>query len=122
MNGPGCLATLVVGFVMGLFRLAVDTPVSLMGHSYEEGSFFWIVNSMFFQYYSMLILVVCVAVFVTVSYLTKAPSYEKISGLTYGTATAEHRADSRASWSKSDVVWSGLVLASILMAYLYFRG
>ncbi|MCB1123567.1 MAG: Na+/glucose cotransporter, partial [Verrucomicrobiae bacterium] len=122
LNGPGCLATLVVGFIMGLFRLVVDTPVSLMGHSYEAGSFLWIVNNMFFQYYSMVILIVCAAVFVVVSYITPAPSYEKISGLTYGTVTDEHRSASRSSWSKPDVVWSGLVLVAILAAYLYFRG
>jgi SSS family solute:Na+ symporter len=29
LNGPGCLAALIVGFIMGLFRLAIDTPVKL---------------------------------------------------------------------------------------------
>ncbi|MEL6312359.1 MAG: sodium/solute symporter, partial [Pseudomonadota bacterium] len=29
LNGPGCLAALIVGGVMGLFRLGVDTPVKL---------------------------------------------------------------------------------------------
>ena len=29
LNGKGCLATLITGFIMGLFRLAVDTPVKL---------------------------------------------------------------------------------------------
>ena len=34
LNGPGCLATLIVGFIMGLVRLAIDTPVALIQ---EEG-------------------------------------------------------------------------------------
>src|SRR5690349_24949296 len=29
LNAKGCLATLITGFVMGLFRLVVDTPVKL---------------------------------------------------------------------------------------------
>ena len=122
LNGPGCLATLAVGFVMGLFRLAIDTPVSLMGHSYAEGSLFWVINNMFFQYYSILILLVCIVVFYLVSYLTPEPDYEKISGLTYGTVTDEHRSATRSSWGLADVLWSAAVLVAILAAYLYFRG
>jgi solute:Na+ symporter, SSS family len=122
LNGPGCLATLVVGFAMGLFRLAIDTPVSLLGHQYAEGSFFWILNNMFFQYYSILILVVCIGVFYAVSYLTPAPDYQRISGLTYGTVTDSHRSESRKSWGFPDLFWSGFTLACIIAAYLSFRG
>ena len=123
LNSKGCLAALIVGFALGLVRLAIDTPVKLKYiTSYTEGSFFWIMNNIFFQYYSLLIFLVCVAVMIVVSYLTKAPSYEKIRGLTYGTRTAEDRAKSRASWTYTDVIASGVVLAIILAAYLYFRG
>jgi SSS family solute:Na+ symporter len=122
LNGPGCLATLLVGFLMGLFRLAIDTPVSLFGKSYAEGSFFWILNNMFFQYYSILILLVCIATFYVVSYATRAPDYEHIGGLTYGTVTSDQRNESRSSWGFADVFWSGFVLVCIVAAYLYFRG
>jgi len=123
LNKNGCLAALVVGFLMGLFRLAVDTPVKLMSNfSYAEGSFLWIVNNIFFQYYSLLILIVCVIVMFAVSYFTESPAYSKISGLTYGTMTEEHRKESRSSWNWSDVLTSGLVLALIIAAYIYFSG
>jgi SSS family solute:Na+ symporter len=122
LNAKGCLATLIVGFVMGIFRLAIDTPVALFEHQYPEGSFFWVVNQIFFQYYSILILLVCLVVFFGVSYASEEPDYEKISGLTYGTVTAEHRAASKQSYGKGDVFASGLVLVLILAAYLYFRG
>jgi SSS family solute:Na+ symporter len=123
LNGAGCLAALIVGFLMGLFRLAIDTPVKLSdGFAYDEGSFLWIINNMFFQYYSMLILGVCILVMVIVSYATRQPDYSRISGLTYGTLTSEQRAESRKSWGVIDVVASSAVLAAILAAYLYFRG
>ena len=74
----GCLAALIVGFIMGLFRLAIDTPVKLIDDfAYAEGSFLWIVNNMFFQYYSMLILAVCMIVMVLVSYMTREPDYSQ---------------------------------------------
>ena len=77
---------------------------------YAEGSFFWIVNNTFFQYYCILILLVCAAVMYAVSYMSEEPDYAKISGLTYGTVTAEDRAESRASWNKRDVIASAAVL------------
>jgi SSS family solute:Na+ symporter len=123
LNKQGCLAALGVGFALGLFRLAVDTPVALgENFSYTQGSFLWIISNTFFQYYSLGIFLVCIAVMVGVSYMTEPPSYQKISGLTYGTLTEEDRAESRASWNWIDVVSSGLVLALILAAYLYFQG
>ena len=123
LNKHGCHWALVVGFALGLFRLIVDTPVALGdGFAYDEGSFLWIVNNIFFQYYSLGITLICVAVMVIASYATEPPAYEKISGLTYGTLTPEDRAESRLSWDGRDVATSALVLALILAAYLYFTG
>ena len=123
LNAKGCLAALITGFSLGLFRLAVDTPVKLVsGFSYTEGSFFWVVNHIFFQYYSLIIFIVSVIVMIVVSYMTAPPSYEKISGLTYGTVTKEHKKETRASWTAADVISSVVVVVLILAAYLYFTG
>jgi len=122
LNAKGCLAALVVGFLLGLFRLAVDTPVTLWGTEYAEGSLLWIVNNIFFQYYSLVIFLVCIVVMVGVSYLTAPPAYDKISGLTYATLTDDDRRTSRGSWDWRDVGASAVVLLIILAAYLYFNG
>ena len=125
LNAKGCLAALIVGFLLGVFRLAVDTPVSLgLGGfaGYDPGSFLWIVNHIYFQYYSLFIFLVSVVTMVAVSYATEAPSYEAISGLTYATVTEEQSAESRRSWDRRDVILSVVVLIMIAMAYLYFRG
>jgi SSS family solute:Na+ symporter len=126
MNGEGALAALVVGFLLGIFRLAVDTPVKLglagFENGYAEGSFLWIINNTFFQYYSLLIFAVCLLVMVGVSFRTKEPDYAAISGLTYGTITADQRRDSRGSWGWGEVATSAAVLVAILAAYLYFTG
>src|SRR5687767_13822357 len=122
LNGPGCLATLLTGFVMGLVRLIIDTPVKLGGTPYEEGSFLWIMNNIFFQYYSLLITIVCIIVFLVVSYATKPPDYAKISGLTFSTLTPADRMENRASWNWKDVTLSILMIAAIIAIYLYFTG
>ena len=107
---------------MGLFRLIVDTPVKLMGTSYPEGSFLWIVNNTFFQYYSLLITVVCILVFIIVSYATKPPEYSKISGLTFSTLSQQDRLENKSSWNWKDVVLSVLMIVFIIAIYMYFTG
>src|SRR5258708_32542094 len=53
MNGPGALWAMIVGFALGLFRMVVDTPVTLglegFQTGYPQGSILWIVNNMYFQ-------------------------------------------------------------------------
>ena len=125
LNAKGCLATLGVGFAMGMFRLAVDTPISLhLGglEAYEHGSFLWVINNIYFQYYSLLVFVVSVVVAIGVSYMTAAPSAEQIAGLTFATTSDADRSKSRGSWDARDVVMSAMVLVAILAAYLYFNG
>ncbi|OLC42940.1 MAG: Na+/glucose cotransporter [Gemmatimonadetes bacterium 13_1_40CM_3_65_8] len=129
LNSKGCLAALLAGFVLGVFRLAVDTPVSLhlagFANGYAPSSFLWIVNNLYFQYYSLFIFIVSVVVMVVVSYATAPPAPpapEQVAGLTYGTVTTKDRAQSRASWSGREVIASAVVLVLILAAYLYFRG
>jgi SSS family solute:Na+ symporter len=126
VNAQGCLAALVVGYALGLFRLAVDTPVTLglmgLDAGYAEGSVLWIVNNIFFQYYSALILLASSATLLAVSYLTPAPEAARLSGLTLATVSATQREDSRATWNHWDVLASVLVLTAIAGAYLYFTG
>ena len=125
-NAQGALAALVVGFAMGLFRMAVDTPVTLglsgFENGYAPGSLLWICNNIYFQYFSVLITVVSAAVMIAVSLATAPPDEAKIRSLTFGTETAEDRARTRAGWDFRDVLTSGIVLLCILGAYLYFRG
>jgi solute:Na+ symporter, SSS family len=126
LNAQGCVWAMVTGFLLGAFRLAVDTPVALgvagYEHGYEPGSFLWIVNNIYFQYFSVLVLIFSIVVMIVVSYATKAPDEAHLSGLTFATETHEHRAESRGSWGRTEVVASTVVVLLILAAYLYFNG
>ena len=123
VNSKGCLATLFIGFFLGLFRMAIDTPGKLFENfAYTKGSFFWIINNIFFQYYSLMIVLICVAVMLGVSYATEVPPDEKLRGLTFSTLTKQDKADSRSSWNAKDIFASALVLAFIIAAYIFFSG
>jgi len=126
LNAKGCLWAIIVGFILGLFRMLVDTPVAMkwegLENGYAHGSFLWIINNINFQYFSVLITIVSAIVMVIVSYVTKEPQYERIKSLTFGTATAEDKTKTRASWDWHDVVASAFILICIGFAYWYFRG
>ncbi|HZZ18479.1 MAG TPA: sodium:solute symporter [Opitutaceae bacterium] len=126
LNAQGCLWAMVVGFIIGAFRMVVDTPVTMKLAGYENGytpgSFLWIVNNINFQYFSVLITVVSGIVMVVMSYATAVPEYGRLKGLTFATASEEDKAVTRASWEKKDVFFSAFILACILGAYIYFSG
>ncbi len=126
MNAAGALWALIVGFTMGIFRMLVDTPVTLglsgFQGGYPVGSFLWVINNIYFQYFSVLITIVSAIVMVVVSHATAEPDYGRIQNLTFETTTTADAAATRASWSWREVAASALVLVCILGAYLYFRG
>ncbi|MGA2445265.1 MAG: sodium:solute symporter [Opitutaceae bacterium] len=126
LNAKGCLWAMIVGFTLGIFRMLVDTPVTMklggFAHGYTPGSLLWIINNINFQYFSILITLVSAVVMVVVSYASPDPDYVRIKSLTFGTATAEDKAKTYASWDWREVAASGLILVCILGAYLYFRG
>ena len=126
LNAKGCLYTMVVGFALGLFRMLVDTPVTMklkgFEHGYPQGSFLWIINNINFQYFSIIITLVSALVMVGVSYATPAPQYERIKSLTFGTTTDEDRSKTSASWGWQEALASAFILLCILGAYIYFRG
>jgi solute:Na+ symporter, SSS family len=126
MNAQGALWAMIVGFLLGIFRMIVDTPVALglsgLQNGYTAGSFLWIINNIYFQYFSVLITIVSAVVMVVVSHVTAEPDYAQIRSLTFETVTEEDKARTRASWSWKEVAGSAVVLTCILGAYLYFRG
>jgi SSS family solute:Na+ symporter len=126
VNARGCFWALIAGFTLGIFRMVVDTPVTLgmagFEGGYREGSLLWVVANIYFQYFSVLITAVSAAVMLVVSYFTARPDYVRLRGLTYETATTEDRATTRESWSWREVAGSAIVLIGIIGAYVYFRG
>jgi solute:Na+ symporter, SSS family len=126
LNAQGCFWAMAIGFVVGIFRMLVDTPVTLgleqYKNGYPEGSFLWIINNINFQYFSILITIVSAVVMVAVSFLTRAPDYGQIKNLSFGTVTEEHRTESAKSWGATEVIASIVVVSVIVAGYLYFRG
>src|SRR4029078_6800869 len=120
LNAAGCLAGLLSGFLLGVFRLGIDTSLKFgFIQPFYQRSFLWIVSNIYFQYFSILITLVSMICMVVVSYITAAPSEAHICALTFATPTDEQKRESRASWSAIDVIASLVLIGAIVAAYMY---
>lgn len=111
------LSGLITGFVLGMFRLGLTVfEGSIDPHSLIYQVFLapnWL-------YYEIALFIICLLVIVVVTFYTRPLSKEKLVGLTYWTATAEHRRQTKASWNKWDVIHSAVIIAVIIGFYIYF--
>jgi SSS family solute:Na+ symporter len=114
INGTGAFTAMIVGFGVGLVKLTLELfQDNLSGVLHD----FATINFLYFCIYLFLFSIV---VMVVVSLLTPKPDDDHIRGLTFSTTVAADRAASRASWNKSDVILSLIVVAIIVAVFMYF--
>jgi solute:Na+ symporter, SSS family len=114
INAKGAFAAMVIGFIIGVFRIGLElNRDGLSGYLHE----FATLN---FLYFCIILFLVSIAIMIAVSLLTEKPSEKQLNGLTFATTVAEDKAASRASWSTLDVVLSLIVIAIIVSIFLYF--
>jgi SSS family solute:Na+ symporter len=86
---------------------------------FEFGPLQWFVDVNWLYFCFLLFVFTCVLIFV-VSAFTPNASDERLTGLTYGTITAEQKAEVHKGESTWDFIHSGIVLAIVVSIYLYF--
>ncbi|MCD7937622.1 MAG: sodium:solute symporter [Tannerellaceae bacterium] len=119
-SAKGGMWGLLSGFIIGMTRLGAKVYYTTVGIDAGDSLFkslFFDMNWLFFCGWMLLF---CILVVVLVSYATEAPSAEKIQGLVFGTATAEQKAATRASWNKWDIIHSLIILGITVAFYIYF--
>ena len=131
LNATGAISSLLTGFVLGAVRFALE--VVDKGHRFHAPVIRWLLD-VNFLHYAVLMFLVCAAVLIIVSLMSPAPDREKLAGLTFATAeekletmkvdpaprrfrlaretTLEHRLN---------VAFSGLLLATVIGLWIYFR-
>lgn len=124
---------MISGFVIGVIRLGAKVLYSTLASNAgyadvklwasEKGvnNFFYMlfydVNWLFF---SGGMLVFCMLVIVVVSMFTQPAPEAQIQGLTFSSATASQKAQTRASWNKWDVIHSAIIIGITVAFYIYF--
>lgn len=108
---------LVAGFVLGMIRLGLKV---FAGAVNPDGILYKVFLAPNWLHYSIALFFIIIALMIVVSYFTKGIEPSKITGLYLGSATPEQRAETRASWNKWDVINSAIIIAIIVVFYVYF--
>ncbi len=108
---------LIIGFVLGMFRLGVTIFESSLN---PNGFISQSILSINVYEYCAIVFVFSLLLIVVISQFTTKPRPEQIAGLTFGSASEEQKAETRASWNKWDVIHTGIIVSVILIFYVYF--
>ena len=108
---------LVVGFVLGMLRLGLNI---YYGDTVADGLIYRVIIEPNWLHYEIALFVIIIALMIVVSFFTKAKDAGAIQGLYFGSATAEQRAITRASWNKWDLINSAIIIGFIIAFYIYF--
>ncbi len=111
------LTGLIAGFVLGMFRLTLKIFAGGIG---QDGLIYKVFVAPNWLHYEIALFFIVIAIIIVTSFFTPKPDQVAIKGLYFGSATAEQKALTRASWNNWDLVFSGMIIAVIIAFYIYF--
>lgn len=114
----GAFYGMVIGFVLGMIKLTLQTLVQ-SGAMAPEGPL-GALGAFNGYYFTGVLFVVSILLIVAISAATPARDPAEIRGLTFGSGTPEERAENRASWGAPEVIGTAVVLGLVVVVYLYF--
>ncbi|MDT8416937.1 MAG: sodium:solute symporter [Lutibacter sp.] len=118
INGQGAFVTLVVGFIVGAFRIVLE----LTKDSLDPNGLLFKMGDMNFLTFGAWFFLFCIILTITVSLLTKEPTEEKVKNLTFGTITKEEKIKNKNSYTWVDITVSILVVAIVIGVMIFFNG
>ncbi len=111
------LIGLISGFTLGMTRLALK----IFGSNISTDS---IIHKVFLApnwlHYEIALFFLVIVLMIVISFVTKQADQVAIKGLYFGSATAEEKAYTRASYNNWDLLFSGLIIVIIIAFYIYF--
>ena len=111
------LIGLTTGFVLGMLRLGLKI---FSGGINPDGIIYKVFLAPNWLHYEIVLFFVVIIIMVVTSMFTKRADPLAIKGLYVGSATAEEKALTRASWNNWDLFFSGLIIVVIVWFYAYF--
>lgn len=115
-NAKGAIASLAVGFVLGVGRLVLEMQKA------DLSGFALTLASVNFLHIAMALFLVCVVVLVVVSLMTATPSRAQLEDLTWATLSSERRDPSLATTRNRDLAMTALLIGLIAVVWVTFTG
>ena len=117
LNGPGALAALWSGFVIGFARLVLELSKARL----PAGTFWSWMAGINFLHFAALLFVLCSTILIVVSYMTPVPATEKVADLTLQTATKVIDTNDTPRERRVTIGFSILLAATIGVLWIVFR-
>ncbi|MCU0362281.1 MAG: sodium:solute symporter [Bacteroidales bacterium] len=111
------LIGLASGFILGMTRLGLKV---FEGGVNPDGLIYRVFLAPNWLHYEIVIFFLVIIIMIVTSMVTPKADPAAIRGLYVGSATAEEKALTRASWNNWDLLFSGLVIIVIVAFYAYF--
>jgi len=108
---------LSAGFILGMTRLALKVFAGGMNHDNIIYKVFLAPN---WLHYEIALFFLVIIIMVVTSMVTPKADPVAIKGLYIGSASAEEKAVTRASWNNWDLLFSGIIITVIIAFYIYF--
>ncbi len=121
VNAQAAISTLIAGLVLLVLRLSseiyyqADISAGAVHDNLMYG--FATIN---FAHMAIFMFLFSVALCISVSLATNPPDYKRISGLSFGTLTKEHKLENKGSYDTIDVVLSVVLVAIVIGILMYF--
>ena len=121
VNAQAAISTLIAGLALLILRLSseiyyqADISAGAVHDNLLYG--FATIN---FAHMAIFMFLFSVALCISVSLATSPPDYKRISGLSFGTLTKEHKLENKGSYDTIDVVLSVVLVAIVIGILMYF--
>lgn len=121
VNAQAAISTLIAGLALLVLRLSseiyyqADISSGAIHDNLMYG--FATIN---FAHMAIFMFLFSVALCISVSLATSPPDYKRISGLSFGTLTKDHKLENKGSYDTIDVVLSVVLVAIVIGILMYF--
>ncbi len=118
INAKGAFVTLVTGLIVAALRIFME----LIKDSLDPNGILFLFGDMNFLYFASWFFLFCVILIVAVSFLSKAPSHDKVENMTYQTITEEEKKNNKVSYNWVDIAVSIIIVIIVAGVMIFFNG
>ncbi len=121
VNAQAAISTLVAGLVLLVLRLSSEIYYqSDISAGAVHDNLMYGFATINFAHMAIFMFLFSVALCISVSLATSPPDYKRISGLSFGTLTKEHKLENKGSYDTIDVMLSVVLVAIVIGILMYF--
>ena len=121
VNAQASISTLIAGLMLLVLRLSTEIyyQADITAGAVHDNLLYGFAT-INFAHMAIFMFLFSVVLCISVSLATSPPDYKRISGLSFGTLTKEHKLENKGSYDTIDVVLSVVLVSIVIGILMYF--